>query len=182
MKKFLLVLGLILVIILGVLTYLRVFYTKSFSPEDEVVLTADDLKISVFYNRPYKKGRLIFGGLVPYDKVWRTGANEATVFEMNKNLIIGGNSLKAGRYSLFTIPGENSWTIILNAETGQWGVGFNGEANRDPAKDVLKVDVPSVLQEKEFEQFTISLEKTGEEMELILMWDKTLVSVPFSRE
>lgn len=182
MKRFLLILGLILVIILGVLTYLRVFYTKSFSPEDEVVLTADDLTVRVFYNRPYKKGRVIFGGLVPYDKVWRTGANEATTLETNQDLSFGGKVLKAGKYSVFTTPGEQTWKIIFNSETGQWGVDFNGEANRDPARDVLTVDVPSVLQEKEFEQFTISLEGTGGEMELILMWDKTLVSVPFSRQ
>jgi Protein of unknown function (DUF2911) len=180
MKKFLLVLGVILVIILGVLTYFRVYYTKSFSPEDEVTFTNGDLKLKVLYNRPYKKGRVIFGELVPYGKVWRTGANEATIFETNKDLNFADKTLKAGKYSFFTIPGEQAWSIIFNAETGQWGVGFNGEANRNPTKDALTLDVPSVLQEKEFEQFTISIEKAGEEMELILMWDKTLVAVPFT--
>jgi hypothetical protein len=136
--------------------------------------------VHVYYNRPYKKGRVIFGELVPFGKVWRTGANEATIFETNKDLTIGSKTLKAGKYSFFTIPGEQAWSVIFNAESGQWGVGFNGEANRNPAKDVVVVDVPSVLQEKEFEQFTISIAKSGEEMELILMWDKTLVSVPFT--
>jgi hypothetical protein len=180
MKKFLSVLTIIILIVLGVLTYFRVFYTKSFSPEDKVTFTNGDFKAEVFYNRPYKKGRIIFGELVPYEKVWRTGANEATIFETNKDLTIAGKILKAGKYSFFTIPNEQAWTIIFNNETGQWGVGFNGEANRNPAKDALTVDVPSVLQDKEFEQFTISVEKSGEEMELILMWDKTLVSVPFT--
>lgn len=182
MKKFLLVLSVILIIILGVLTYFRVYYTKSFSPEDEVTFANGDLKIHVLYNRPFKKGRVIFDsqGLVPYGKVWRTGANEATIFETNKDLNFADKTLKAGRYSFFTIPGEQTWSIIFNEETGQWGVGFNGEANRNPAKDVLTVDAPSVLQGKEFEQFTISIEQAGEEMELILMWDKTLVSVPFT--
>ena len=180
MKKFLLVLGVILIIILEVLTYFRVYYTKSFSPEDEVTFTKGDLKLKVFYNRPYKKGRVIFGELVPYGKVWRTGANEATIFETNKDLNFADKTLKAGKYSFFTIPGEQAWSIIFNTETGQWGVGFNGEANRNPARDALTLDVPSVLQEKEFEQFTISIEKAGEEMELILMWDKTLVAVPFT--
>jgi hypothetical protein len=180
MKKFLGVLAIIILIILGVLTYFRVYYTKSFSPEDEVAFTNDDLQVHVFYNRPFKKGRVIFGELVPFAKVWRTGANEATIFETNKDLTIADKTLKAGKYSLFTIPGEQSWSIIFNAETGQWGVGFNGEANRNPVKDALIVDVPSVLQNKEFEQFTISVEKAGEEMELILMWDKTLVAVPFT--
>jgi Protein of unknown function (DUF2911) len=180
MKKFLSVLAIIILIILGVLTYFRVYYTKSFSPEDEVTFSQGDLNLHVYYNRPYKKGRVIFGELVPYGKVWRTGANEATIFETNKDLTIANKTLKAGKYSFFTIPGEQAWSVIFNAESGQWGVGFNGEANRNPAKDVVVVDVPSVLQEKEFEQFTISIAKSGEEMELILMWDKTLVSVPFT--
>jgi len=179
MKKFLLVLGVILVIILGGLTYYMKVHTKKASPLERTTLEDGDLKIAVLYCRPYKKGRVIFGGLEPYGKVWRTGANEATIFETNKDLMFGDGTLKAGKYSLWTIPGEQNWTIIFNTETGQWGVDFNGLANRDPAKDALTFDVPSVLQNKEFEQFTISIENSGEEMELILMWDKTLVSAPF---
>ncbi len=180
MKKFLLILGIVLVIVLSALTYFRMVHTKKPSPAGVAAFDAGGVKISVTYYRPYKKGRVIFGDLVPYGKVWRTGANDATVFETNKDLTIGGNTLKAGKYSLFALPGEQTWSIIFNSESGQWGVGFNGEANRDPANDVLTVDVPSVLQDKEFEQLTISIEKNGEEMELIVMWDKTLVSVPFT--
>lgn len=179
MKKFLIILGIIVVLVLGVLLYMRLVYTKSFSPEDKSSFSSADLEISVLYNRPFKKGRVIFGELVPYNQVWRTGANEATVFETNKDLAFGDKTLKAGKYSLFTIPEEQSWTIIFNNETGQWGVDFNGEANRDATKDVLSVQAISVQQEKEFEQFTISIERWGEEMQLIFMWDKTLVSVPF---
>lgn len=180
MKKFLIVLGVIVVLVLGVLLYMRLVYTKSFSPEDKSSFSNGELQISVLYNRPFKKGRVIFGELVPYNKVWRTGANEATVFETNKDLVFGDKTLKAGRYTLFTIPEEQSWNILFNSETGQWGVDFNGEANRDPAKDALSVQALSVQQEKEFEQFTISIERWGEEMQLIFMWDKTLVSVPFT--
>jgi len=179
MKRFLLVLGIILVVILGILTYFRV-QTKSFSPEDQVKFENGDLKINVFYNRPTKKGRVIFGELVPYGKVWRTGANEATTFETNKDLTVGDKILKAGKYSLFTIPEEQKWTILFNSESGQWGVGFNGEANRDPAKDVLTIEVPSVNIEKEVEQFTIEVSKMGEDHELTFIWDKTVVAVPFS--
>jgi hypothetical protein len=180
MKKFLLVLGIILVVILGVLTYFRMFYTKSFSPEDQVKFEDGDVKISVVYNRPSKKGRVIFGELVPYGKVWRTGANEATTFETNKDLTFGDKTLKAGKYTLWTIPVEQTWTVIFNSESGQWGVGFNGEANRDPGKDVLTAEATSVSIEKEFEQFTIALENMGGEHELTFIWDKTLVSLPFS--
>ena len=179
MRKFLLVLGVILVIILGVLTYFRVYYTKSFSPEDQVNFEKSDLKITVVYNRPSKKGRVIFGELVPYGKVWRTGANEATTFETNKDLIFADKSLKAGKYSIFTIPEEQKWTIIFNSESGQWGVGFNGEANRDPSRDVVAIEVPSVIIDKEVEQFTIEVGNMGEELELTFMWDKTVVAVPF---
>ncbi|MCW5912447.1 MAG: DUF2911 domain-containing protein [Cyclobacteriaceae bacterium] len=181
MKKFLLALGVLLVLIMGVLLYIRLVYTKSFSPADKSNFSNGDLQISVLYNRPFKKGRVIFGELVPYDKVWRTGANEATIFETNKDLLFEDKVLKAGKYSLFTIPEEQDWTILFNSETGQWGIDFvSGEANRDPANDVLAVQALSVRQEKEFEQFTISVERWGEEIQLIFMWDKTLVSVPFT--
>lgn len=180
MKKFLIVAGVFLLIIIGVLAYIRLYYTKSFSPEAVAEYNQGGVHISVFYNRPYKKGRKIFGELVPYETIWRTGANEATVFETNKNLIVKGQPLKAGKYTLWTIPGEISWKVIFNSETGQWGVNFNGEANRNAANDVLAVEVPVLIQDKEFEQFTISVEQVGEDLELILLWDKTVVVVPIS--
>jgi len=179
MKKFLLVLGIVMVLVVGVFMYLRM-ETKSKSPADVSSFSRGDLEISITYNRPFKKGRVIFGELVPYEKVWRTGANEATIFKTNKDLTFGDKVLKAGSYSMFTIPEEQNWTIIFNSETGQWGITFNGEANRNPDKDVLTVQAPSVQQEKEFEQFTIAVENWEEEMQLIFMWDKTLVSVPFT--
>lgn len=180
MKKFLIVTGIGFLILMGVLAYIRFYYTKTFSPEATVEYNQNGTQLSVAYNRPYKKGRVIFGELVPYDVVWRTGANEATVFGTNKNLIIKGQSLKAGKYSLWTVPGEQSWKVIFNTESGQWGVDFNGSANRDPKNDVLTVEVPALTHDKEFEQFTISIEQVGEDFELILMWDKTVVVVPIS--
>jgi hypothetical protein len=183
MKKFIIVagVGVALLIILGfVANFFVKQHDKSFSPEEEVTFNSGELTISVFYNRPYKKGREIFGGLVPYGKVWRTGANEATTFETNKDLLIEGKRLKRGKYTLWTIPGEETWKIIFNAEYGQWGIGSDGEANRDPDKDVLTVDVHAVQQGRIFEQFTISFEKVGEDAEMVLIWDKTLVAVPFS--
>jgi len=183
MKKFLIFTGIavVVMIILGGLTmyYMRK-QTKAFSPEDHLHFSQNDLEIKVFYNRPTKKGREIFGGLVPYNKVWRTGANEATTFETNRDLIFNGKKLSAGKYSLWTIPGETIWKVIFNSEYGQWGIRYDGEANRTPANDVLTIDARSVKQEREFEEFTISFEKIGEEAEMVLIWDKTLVSVPFS--
>ena len=178
MKKLLIFIGVLLVAIIGVLFYLRFYYTKSFSPESNLEYKKGDLRIHIFYNRPSKKGREIFGHLVPYGQVWRTGANEATLFETNKDLDFHGQRLKAGAYSLWTIPDEQSWQVIFNTETGQWGIDFNGEANRDPARDVLTLPAPAMVQSKEFEQFTISMEEMGGDIEMILMWDKTVVAVP----
>ena len=183
MKKFFIfsLIGIaVIAAIVAFVGFMRLKNTKSFSPEEEVVFTRKDLKIKVFYNRPSKKERLIFGGLVPYDQVWRTGANEATTFETNKDLQIEEQTLKAGKYSLWTIPRETTWTIIFNSEYGQWGLNSKGESNRNPELDVLKVDVHALTQNQVFEQFTIAFDKTGEDVEMVLIWDKTLVSVPFT--
>jgi hypothetical protein len=166
--------------IVAFIGFMQLKNTKSFSPEEEVIFEQGELTIKVFYNRPSKKGREIFGGLVPFDKVWRTGANEATTFESSQDLLIEGQTLKAGKYSLWTIPRETTWTIIFNSEHGQWGVNSKGESNHNPELDVLRVDVHAVQQEQQFEQFTIAFEKTGEDAEMVLIWDKTLISVPFT--
>lgn len=183
MRKFLLFSGTALVILIGlawVISFYNTKKTKSFSPEETVTFEEKGLKINVFYNRPFKKGREIFGGLVPFGEVWRTGANEATTFETNLELNIEGKTLPRGKYSIWTIPGPETWTVIFNAEFGQWGVNSEGKANRDPRRDLLSVQVPAVKQDKVFEQFTISFNKVGEDAEMVLFWDTTLVSLPFS--
>ncbi len=181
MKRFLIILG-VVIVVLVVAVYSMVTRTKAYSPEGNVSFANGDIKVNVSYNRPHKKGRVIFAkdGLVPFGKVWRTGANEATVFETNTELDFGGKILPKGRYSLWTKPDEQSWQIIFNSDVPLWGVDFNGQALRKPEKDALTIEAPVVLQDKEFEQFTISIEKIGEEMELIFIWDKTLVAAPFT--
>lgn len=182
MRKYLIFTGIAVAILIllawGILTYVKV-QVKSKSPDDLVSFGDGTLKIELFYNRPFKKDREIFGKLVPYNKVWRTGANEATTFETNKALSFDGNTLPAGKYSLWTIPGPELWTIIFNKETGQWGIDYNGEANRKPELDVLHVEVSPVTQERVFEQFTILFEKKSPDYEMVLVWDKTLVPVDF---
>lgn len=183
MKKFLIffAVGVVVIIILILLVnHIRLKNTKSLSPEEEVVYTDGDLKLSVSYNRPYKRNREIFGGLVPYGKVWRTGANEATVFRTNKTIVIEGKKLNPGAYSLWTIPDSVTWTVIFNSESGQWGINHKGQANRNPSLDVFSIPVHAVKQERVFEQFTIAFEKVGEEAEMVLLWDNTVVAVPFS--
>lgn len=181
MKKALIIIAVIVVAALGGLKLLQT-QTKSQSPESEVDFAEGDLKIHVFYNRPSKRGRVIFAedGLVPWGKVWRTGANEATYIQTNKKLLIKGKELKPGKYSLWTIPNRDSWIVIFNNEIPAWGINFNGETNRSVEKDELQVEVPTLIQDKEFEEFTISIERVDDEIELIFLWDKTLVSVPFT--
>ncbi|MCI0750923.1 MAG: DUF2911 domain-containing protein [Flammeovirgaceae bacterium] len=184
MRKVLVIIGIIVagLVLLGALgLFFGKKYTKQFSPEQEVAFNQDDLSVTVYYNRPFKKGRVIFGELVPYGKVWRTGANEATIFKTNKDLIIEGQTLKAGSYTLWTIPDKETWKVIFNKETGQWGIkATTGEANRDPDLDALSVDAHAVWQDQVFEQFTIQFEQSGSDAEMVLLWDQTLVSVPFS--
>jgi hypothetical protein len=112
--------------------------SKRPSPPAEIRGTVDSTDIAVYYSSPAVKGRLIWGELVPYGKVWRTGANEATVFETSKELKINGNTLAAGKYGLFTIPGEKEWTIIFNSVWDQWGA-----FKYDNSKDVLRITVPA---------------------------------------
>jgi hypothetical protein len=181
MKNYVVIAGIILLVLAGALMLWR-NQVKSKSPEDGVDFIEGDLKIHVYYNRPYKKGREIFArdGLVPFGKVWRTGANEPTYIETNKILIIKGQELKPGKYSIWTIPDEHSWKVIFNSEYPSWGINFNGEANRNPETDVVNVEVPTAAIDTEIEQFTISIERIDEEeLELIFQWDKTLVAVPF---
>jgi Protein of unknown function (DUF2911) len=129
--------------------------------------------ISVRYGRPYKKGRVIFGGLEPYGKVYRCGADSATTVTFEKDAVFGGKPVKAGTYTLFVIPNEQNWTIILNSQLGQWGA-FDYEKYKD--KDVLHTDVPVKKVDPPVEQLTISLPPSS----MIIEWDNVQVAVPVS--
>ncbi|MDH5604401.1 MAG: DUF2911 domain-containing protein [Cyclobacteriaceae bacterium] len=151
-------------------------YTKSHSPAE---LVKYDDSITIKYFKPFKKGREIFGGLVPYNEVWRTGANWATTIHLTKNILFKGKEVPAGIYTIWTVPGKESWQVILNEEAGQWGIGFlDGKPNHDPKRDVVKVETPVMHSEKSVEQFTITLEGRDDELEMVMIWDKTLISVP----
>jgi len=153
--------------------------TKKASPEDTVIFKKNDLRLEVFYNRPSKRNRVIFGGLVPYSKVWRTGANEATTFETNKDLFIAGKTLKAGKYTLWTIPEENYWLVIFNHKMYPWGVNRDEIAQREPDYDVLQVKALIEPQVAATEMFTIRLEDNPTTA-ISFTWDKTRVAVPYS--
>lgn len=156
-------------------------YTKSFSPEDTVQFQNNDLKIAVFYNRPYKKERKIFGGLVLYDQVWRTGANEATTFETNRDIFVDGSLLKAGKYTLWTVPKMESWEVIFNSKMYGWGINMDGKPSREPEFDVLKIEVPVFKNYKTIEQFTIYFEKGENLNHMFLAWENVVVAIPFKK-
>jgi len=138
---------------------------KRNSPHDTIRTS----NVTITYGRPYKKGRDIFGGLVEYGKVWRTGADEATKITFNKDVVFGDKPVKAGTYALFTIPGKDSWTVILNKQADQWGA-----FNYDETQDLVRVTATPDHAKKTMEQFTISTKKH----KLSMKWDQTSVSVP----
>jgi hypothetical protein len=129
----------------------------------------------VFYGRPAKNGRTIFGELIEYGKIWRLGANEATEIEFFRDVIISKVSIKKGRYTLYAIPFEEKWTIVLNKETDTWG-----SFKYDMQKDVVREDVPVLKQTEITEIFTIYFEKTLEGIGLHITWDNLKVMLPIS--
>jgi len=131
--------------------------------------------IRVTYSRPMKNGREISGGLLPHGKVWRTGANEAPEVKIYEDITLDGKKVKAGEYSLFTIPDENEWTIILNEDLDYWGAYSYNEKS-----DVIRVTVPVTELDNAVEAFTIQFEDKGDGQGVMwLAWDKTGVEVPF---
>ncbi len=166
-----------LAIVLGIAFKFFQYETKKASPEATVSYAKDGKKLSVFYCRPSKRERVIFGLLVPYDKVWRTGANEATTFSTDTEIEIGGKKLPAGKYTLWTIPGKESWTVIFNTKQYGWGITYGGESSREPEYDALEVKVPVQHNPETVEQFTISFDD-AEALQMVLAWDQTRVAVP----
>jgi hypothetical protein len=143
------------------------------SPPATATGKVKDATITINYSSPGVKGRKIWGELVPYDKVWRAGANKATIFETDKELKVEGKTLAAGKYSLYAIPGEKEWIIIFNSATGQWGIKMNGETTEDPAKDVLRVTVKPKKSAKFNERMTFSIDSKG----FALIWENLEVPV-----
>lgn len=132
---------------------------------------ASNKHVSVSYGQPSKRNRVIFGELVPYGQVWRTGANEATEITFRTKMKIAGVPVDTGTYTFFTIPGEKEWTIILNKQLGQWGA-YEYEKHKD--KDVVKVNVPVVPLKKVQEKLVYEVSRKA----LTIKWDKTSVNIP----
>ncbi len=171
MKKVVRVILIVLAVLALAFVGLR-FFTKSHSPFEKVEASHGELKVAVEYCKPMMKGRKIFGETVPFNTVWRTGANEATLIAFSKNCTIAGKKLKGDTYSLWTIPGEGYWSIILNSETGQWGTNY------DDKKDYLKVKVPASIVTNSKEQLQISFTEVTDGLDMKIAWENTEVIVP----
>ena len=133
---------------------------------------SDGQSITVDYSSPRRKGRKIFGDLVPYGEVWRTGANEATTFVTTANLTAGKTSVPAGNYTIFTIPNQNRWTLIINRKTGEWGIPYKYESD-----ELGRLDMKVSATSSPVEDFTIAFDQDGRTCALNISWETTKASV-----
>jgi hypothetical protein len=138
---------------------------------------ADGKTITVDYSSPRMKGRKVFEGLVPYGEVWRTGANEATTFATTANLTVGGKDIPAGSYTIFTIPNQDKWTLIINKKTGEWGIPYQYEAD-----ELARVDMQVSKTASPVENFTISFHEMGNGCHMYLDWENTRATVELTEK
>ena len=137
---------------------------------------ADGKTTEVDYSSPRAKGRKIYGGLVPYGEVWRAGANKATTFVTNTDLMVGGNHVPAGSYTIFTIPNKDKWTLIISKKTGEWGIPYPGAGS-----DLLRVDMKASALPSAVENFSIAFDKSGGGCTLRMEWETTRASLEISK-
>jgi DUF2911 family protein len=152
----------------------------SYYPDSYPVLKIQDkvtelLAARVIYSRPQKNGRVIFGELLEYGKVWRLGANEATEIEFYRNAKINDVKIKKGRYTMYCIPYPDKWTIIINKENDTWG-----SFKYDVKKDLLRTDIPVQKQTTTIEEFVMAFEKSAAGANLIIAWDDIKVNLPIT--
>ncbi len=150
----------------------------SYYPANYPILKIQDkitepLHMRVIYSRPQKNGRDVFGGLVEYGQIWRLGANEAVEIEFFRDVKIGTNKVKKGRYTLYAIPNEQKWTMILNKDTDTWGA-----FKYDEKKDVLRYDIRPEKQTDSLESYCMYFEKAGTGANLVITWDNVRASMP----
>src|SRR5690349_25103658 len=138
---------------------------------------SDGKTITVDYSSPRVKGRKIFGGLVPYGEVWRTGANEATTLVTDTNIKVGDKDVPAGSYTLFTVPNADKWTLIISKKTGEWGIPYPGEGD-----DVARVDMSVSKTPAPVENFTISFHEMGNACHMYLDWENTRAAVEITEK
>ncbi len=131
--------------------------------------------IKTDYSSPRMKGRKIYGDLVPFGEVWRTGANEATTFVASANVVVGGKAVPAGSYTIFTVPTADKWTLIVNKKTGEWGIPYKYESDELTRVDMKVSKLPAPV-----EDFTIAYDKSGNGCTLRIDWETTRAAVDIS--
>ncbi len=131
--------------------------------------------IKTDYSSPRMKGRKIYGDLVPFGEVWRTGANEATTFVVSSDVVVGGKTVPAGNYTIFTVPTTDKWTLIINKKTGEWGIPYKYESEELARVDMKASKLPAAV-----ENFTIAYDKSAGGCTLRLDWETTRASVDIS--
>ncbi len=147
------------------------------SPTDSVQAMVGGATLSVKYSRPAVRGRVVFGGVVPWNQVWRTGANAATIFTTSADLVMRGTTIPAGSYSLWTVPSSAGWKLIINKNTGQWGTNY------DPLHDLAKLDMQVAALDTLVERFTIEIAPDGPSGgSLALAWEKTRAWIALARK
>jgi hypothetical protein len=177
LKKIFISLAVIAVVVVVVMLYLS-NRSRTLSPPGSAELTSGDLSIALTYSRPSVRGRLIFGpkeqeALQPYGAYWRLGANESTEVTFNRDVVLNGESVKAGSYRMYAFPGAESFEIVLNSELGTWGY-----FKPDPTLDVLHTSVPVQKITTPVEQYTIRLEPNENGINMIFEWSDTRFIVP----
>ncbi len=138
---------------------------------------SDGKTITVDYSSPRMKGRKIFGDLVPYGEVWRTGANDATTFVTTANLTAEGKDIPAGNYTIFTVPTQDKWTLIVNKHTGEWGIPYKYES-----EELARVPMSVSKTSSPVENFTIAFDQSGGGCTLQLSWENTQASAKFTEK
>jgi len=147
------------------------------SPAAKATCTlADGKTITVDYSSPRAKGRKIFGGLVPYGEVWRTGANEATTFVTTADVMVGGTHVPAGSYTIFTIPNKDKWTLVISKKTGEWGTDYPG-----PGNDLARIEMKASALPAAAENFTIAFDRAPGGYVLRMDWETTRASVDIGK-
>jgi hypothetical protein len=144
------------------------------SPLAIAAMRYKDAYVKIVYSQPQKRGREIFGKLVPFGQVWRLGANEATEITLTKDILVNSILVKAGTYSLFAIPNQDKWTLIINNDLGIWGA-----YNYNNKLDVLRFDVPVKDNQAITEAFTMVFDQKNELANLLITWDKLKLEIPF---
>lgn len=165
--------------VMGMIFILTVFAACQKSKPSPAASASCDIgggkTIKTDYSSPRMKGRKIYGDLVPFGQVWRTGANEATTFIPSSDVVVGGKDVPAGSYTIFTVPTADKWTLIINKKTGEWGIPYTYESDELARVDMKVSKLPAPV-----ENFTVAYDKSGSGCTLRIDWESTRASVDIS--